>query len=81
MRMAIEKERRLELAYENHRWFDLIRTERVIEVMQEHWATENYYATITAETGPLVLTENLILLPIPQKEIDINQAITQNIGY
>lgn len=81
MRMTIEKERRLELAYENHRWFDLIRTSRVIEVMQEHWATENYYTSITEETGPLVLTENLILLPIPQKEIDINQVITQNIGY
>ena len=81
MRMAIEKERRLELAYENHRWFDLIRTERVIEVMQEHWNTENYYADIIAETGPIVINENLILLPIPQKEIDINQAITQNVGY
>ena len=80
-RMAIEKERRLELAYENQRWFDLIRTNRVIEVMQEHWSTENYYADIIAETGALVLTENLILLPVPQKEIDINQAITQNMGY
>ncbi len=81
MRMALEKERRLELAYENQRWFDLIRTGRVIEVMQEHWATETYYANIITETGPIVLTENLILLPIPQKEIDINQAITQNVGY
>ena len=81
MRMAIERERRLELAYENHRWFDLIRTNRVIEVMQTHWNTETYYADIIAETGPLVLTESLILLPIPQKEIDINQAITQNVGY
>lgn len=81
MRMAIEKERRLELAYENHRWFDLIRTNRVIEVMQEHWNTESYYTSIIAETGPIVLNENLILLPIPQKEIDINQVITQNMGY
>ena len=81
MRMALEKERRLELAFENQRWFDLIRTGRVIEVMQEHWATETYYANIITETGPIVLTENLILLPIPQKEIDINQAITQNVGY
>jgi hypothetical protein len=81
MRMAIEKERRLELAYENHRWFDLIRTDRVLEVMQEHWNTESYYADIIAETGPIVLTQNLILLPVPQKEIDINQAITQNVNY
>ena len=81
MIMAIEKERRLELAYENQRWFDLIRTERVIEVMTEHWANENYYTTITEETGPIVLNENLILLPMPQKEIDIRLDITQNVGY
>lgn len=81
MRMALEKERRLELAYENHRWFDLIRTERVFDVMHEHWNTETYYADIIAKTGPIVLNENLLLLPIPQKEIDINQAITQNVGY
>ena len=49
--------------------------------MTEHWATENYYSSITAETGPIVLNESLILLPIPQKEIDIQQGITQNIGY
>ena len=81
MRMALEKERRLELAYENHRWFDLIRTNRAIEVMTEHWANESYYTSITAETGPIVLTESLILLPMPQKEIDIQQDITQNPGY
>ena len=30
---AIEKERRVELAFENHRWFDLIRTGRAKDVM------------------------------------------------
>lgn len=81
MRGVIEKERRLELAYENHRWFDLIRTNRVIEVMTNHWNNEIYYADVIAETGPIVLNQNLILLPIPQKEIDIQQGITQNVGY
>ena len=81
MRGVIEKERRLELAYENHRWFDLIRTNRVIEVMTNHWNNETYYADVIAETGPIVLNQNLILLPIPQKEIDIQQGITQNVGY
>lgn len=32
-RLALEKERRLELAFENHRWFDLVRTDRALEVM------------------------------------------------
>lgn len=78
MRMAIEKERRLEFAYENQRWFDLVRTGRVIDVMNSHYAVEDYYQTLTG-VGPL--KGNTILLPIPQKEIDINQNISQNVGY
>jgi hypothetical protein len=42
-RLAVEKERRSELAFEGHRWFDLVRTGRAIEVlaskgMQAHQA-------------------------------------------
>lgn len=77
MRMAIEAERRLELAMENHRWFDLIRTHRVLEVMNNHWASETYYEAVSVPT----LTEQKLLLPIPQREIDINQNLTQNVGY
>ncbi len=34
--LTIEKERRVELAFENHRWFDLVRTERAKEgIIQE----------------------------------------------
>lgn len=32
-RLAIEKERRMELAFEGHRWFDLVRTGRALDVM------------------------------------------------
>ncbi len=32
-RLAIEQERRVELAFEGHRWFDLIRTDRAVTVM------------------------------------------------
>jgi hypothetical protein len=78
MRMAIEKERRLELAYENHRWFDLIRTERVLEVINSHYSSETFYGEIP-DVGPL--TPQTILLPIPQKELDINPNISQNPGY
>lgn len=86
MRMAIEKERRLELAYENHRWFDLIRTNRAIEVLNSHFITETYYDEIRLdgegnEIVKLELTQQSILLPIPQKELDINPNIPQNPGY
>jgi len=78
MRMEIEKERRLELAYENQRWFDLVRTGRAIDVLNTQYSTEEYYLSLTG-AGPL--KENTLLLPIPQKEIDINQNISQNVGY
>jgi hypothetical protein len=78
LRMAIEKERRLEFAYENHRWFDLVRTNRAIDILNAHYTTEDYYLALT---GVGKLNESALLLPIPQKEIDINQNISQNVGY
>ena len=78
MRMEIEKERRLEFAYENHRWFDLVRTGRAIDVINAHYVKEDYYLTLTG-VGPL--NSSTLLMPIPQKEIDINQNISQNVGY
>jgi hypothetical protein len=74
MRLAIEKERRLELAFEGHRWFDLKRTGRAIEVINN----------AVDETGQKLgynLTENRLLWPIPQSELDRNTSLTQNQGY
>jgi len=79
MRMALEKERRVELAYENHRWFDLIHTNRVLVVLNTHFMEEEYYSQLPDGVPPM--TESSIILPIPQKEIDVNQHITQNPGY
>ena len=80
MRMEIEKERRLELAYENHRWFDLLRTGRAISVINKHLQSdefEEYYSKVPFS----LLNENTILLPIPQDELNINPNIAQNPGY
>ncbi len=87
MRLAIEHERFLEFAYENHRFFDLVRTGRYKEVMDEHYVTEQlqystrlfYYASGDLVTKPV--EEWQLLLPIPTTEIDINPHITQNPGY
>jgi hypothetical protein len=74
MRLAIEKERRLELAYEAIRWFDLKRTGRAIEVMN---------SAVGADGAPLGynLTTERLLWPIPQAELDKNSQLTQNSGY
>jgi starch-binding outer membrane protein, SusD/RagB family len=44
-RLAIEQERRVELAGECHRWFDLVRTERAVAVMTAHGTAEKAIKT------------------------------------
>lgn len=77
MQAAIEKERRLELAQEGHRWDDLRRyghAESVMNALQE----------IDLRTGQRVnynMTPSKQLLPIPQLERDRNKQLGQNPGY
>ena len=68
MRLAIEKERRLELAFEGHRWFDLLRTNRAIAVMnaQKDGNGNSLNYNVTAAK---------LLFPIPQTEIDRNPNV------
>ena len=73
MRLAIEQERRVELAFEGHRWFDLVRTDRALPVLQ---------AKATAIGIKTALSANNLVFPIPQSQIDINPTkIKQNPGY
>lgn len=72
-RLAMENERRVELAFEGHRWFDLVRTDRAVAVMNGKKTLLNLVKT---------LTQDDLLFPIPQSQIDINKTkITQNPGY
>ena len=61
--LMVEQERRVELAFENHRWFDLIRIGRAVEVMRSKGFS---------------LNETNLICPIPQKQIDVNPKLTQN---
>ncbi|MCU7551498.1 RagB/SusD family nutrient uptake outer membrane protein [Chitinophagaceae bacterium LB-8] len=74
LRLAIEKERRLELAFEGHRWYDLVRTGRAIPVM-------NAQKDGNGASLGYNLTENKLIWPIPQSERDKNTNLTQNPGY
>ncbi|MEZ0539365.1 RagB/SusD family nutrient uptake outer membrane protein [Fibrella arboris] len=68
-REAIINERRLELALENDRWFDLIRTGKAVDALK-----------VTGITVPA----NRLIYPVPQSEIDTyNNPTTfaQNPGY
>jgi hypothetical protein len=82
LKIALEEERRREFAFENHRWFDLIRTGRAVTVMNEHFRTDFQYNNPDEpffNTPPIQQFQTL--LPIPQYEIDLNPSVAQNVGY
>ena len=70
MREKIIHERRIELAFEGHRWFDMIRLEH-----------GDYAINFLRSIGKGNVTKDRLLFPIPQTEIDANPLLTQNPGY
>lgn len=81
-KLALEAERKVEFAFENQRWFDLLRTGRALTVMNTHFATEDQYNDPnTPEFFTNPIQEYQLLLPIPQYEIDLDPSVAQNIGY
>lgn len=69
-------ERRLELAFEGQRWFDLCRNGKVEKYMN---------AVYAKDSGRLpqkrLFDANSYLLPVPQKALDENVNLEQNPGY
>ncbi|MCC3158556.1 RagB/SusD family nutrient uptake outer membrane protein [Hymenobacter sp. 15J16-1T3B] len=63
---AVLRERRYELAFEDDRWYDLKRTNKLVSTMRAR--------------GKNIQDFN-VLLPIPQSERDINPKLVQNPGY
>lgn len=81
-KIALEEERRVEFAFENQRWFDLVRTGRALTVMNQHFNTEFQYNDPDDPESPVTpIEEWQLVLPIPQYEIDLNPNFAQNIGY
>lgn len=74
MRRAVALERRLELAMEGHRWFDLVRTGQAVETMRNCKDSKGAYSYKLIE-------EWMLLYPVPQTERDQNPNLTQNPGY
>ena len=79
MRLAIEEERRLELFCEGHRWFDLVRTGRVQEVMNAHFKCNLSDDEIGSGN---TIEDYELIFPVPRYQINLNpDKITQNQGY
>lgn len=70
MREKILQERRMELAFEGDRWFDLVRVNG-----------GRYALDFLHSIGKVNASEKHLLLPIPQKEIETNGNLKQNPGY
>jgi len=66
-RQRLYNERRLEFYAEGQRWFDLVRTGRLVSELKAKGKTN--------------VEEKHNLFPIPQREIDLNPNLTQNPGY
>lgn len=67
---AVYKERRLEFAFEMHRWYDLLRH-----------PDPNYFLTVMRAHGKTNIQPKHRYMPIPQGERDKNPNLTQNEGY
>lgn len=65
LQAEITLQRRLELAFEGHRWFDLKRRRQ----------------DVIKSTGNVLYGDTRILAPLPNSEILANKNITQNAGY
>ncbi len=63
--LQIEKDRRLELAFEGHRWFDLVRTGRAIDLLPNVKS----------------VNQTLFPIPSNELQTNTNPGMTQNPGY
>jgi tetratricopeptide (TPR) repeat protein len=69
-RAKVLNERRMELAFEGQRWFDLIRI-----------SNGQYGIDFLKSIGKSNMSSKFLLFPVPQKERDANPNLTQNTGY
>jgi len=75
LRDAIFHERRIELCFENHRWFDLLR----LYPNPDDLAL--YMKSISPELKYSGFVATEVLLPIPYDEVYLNSNFYQNKGY
>lgn len=78
-REALYHEMRVELAFENHRWFNLLRTNRAQQVMADHGEIRREEAPRLTDAA-YNIQEYKLLFPIPQREVRLNN-LEQNPGW
>ncbi|TBO44440.1 RagB/SusD family nutrient uptake outer membrane protein [Pedobacter kyonggii] len=93
MRQIIRNDRRVELCFENKRWYDLVRWRIAEDVLTKDLHGMKISNTVPNNNGgvwkyevvplnhPHVFTTRMYLNPIPQNVIDQNPKIKQNPNY
>jgi len=80
LRAAILHERRVELAFEDKRWHDLVRSGTAVAVMNAFGVNlKAQLSYIPADSYNV--NDNKLLFPLPQAEVGLNTQLTQNPGY
>jgi hypothetical protein len=79
-RKAVYHEERVELAFEDHRWFNLLRTGRALKVMKNH---AKHVKDIQPHLQEPVyeIEKYKLLYPIPKRLINLNPNLRQNPGW
>ena len=81
LRKAIRHERRVELAMEGHRWFDIVRWGIASSILNKDNGTYASHETEAARAEMAMFIEGKHeLFPLPAEEIALN-PMTQNPGY
>jgi hypothetical protein len=79
-RQNVSDEMRHELAFEHHRWTDLIRTGQAIAVMTEFGRTmKSLYGWVPDYA--FNVTQERLIYPFPVRELNVNRYLVQNPGY
>ncbi|ALL06064.1 hypothetical protein AQ505_11510 [Pedobacter sp. PACM 27299] len=82
LRTVIAHERRIEFAFENKRWLDLVRTNQAVPVMNAY-GVELKILLPNTNPNAFNVTPNRLIFPIPRIEMERNVALSgnQNPGY
>lgn len=88
-RSALRHERRIELAFENDRWFDLKRslsTNELVTLLNEHGKQERADPTVDRGGVPFSASDYSfegyeVLFPIPDRQLFLSPNLSQNTGY
>jgi hypothetical protein len=80
LKTIILHERRVELAFENNRWTDLLRTGKAISVINAFGVKIRQQLPFLSSDAYVIDNHHLVF-PIPQNEVGLNPKVIQNPGY